>query len=206
MFPVARVSHNVVWTVRILSLACCSSVMHSPPLAKKALLIIDVQPAFLRRGNAVVQHIVSLLRTTAYDVYVEAVFHAEAGSLWDRQTGWVCPRDERTHTVPAILALLPADAMHVEKTTKSAFKGDVDLASFLRDRGIVEVYIVGLDTNDCVLATAYESFDLGFATYVIEDCCASSSSRALHDQGLALLRHVSLTRKHPQRSCVQSSG
>jgi nicotinamidase-related amidase len=164
---------------------------------KRALVIVDVQPAFVRRGGAVVENIATLLRTAVYDVYVAVVFHAERGSLWDVQTGWVCPADERTITVPAILSLLPASTIHVTKTTKSAFKGNIDLARLLRNRGIREVHIVGLDTNDCVLATAYEAFDLGFFTYVIEDCCASSSSDALHRQALALLRHVSLTRKRP---------
>jgi hypothetical protein len=84
---------------------------------KRALLIVDVQPAFLRRGGAVVDRILTLLRSTEYDVYVAAVFHAERGSRWDVQTGWVCPEDERTRTVPAILSLLPASTVYVDKTS-----------------------------------------------------------------------------------------
>lgn len=162
---------------------------------KKALIIVDVQPAFItKRNEYVVENIMSLLRKTPYDLYVESIFHAERGSLWDTQTGWICPKDKNFHTDARILRVLKGKrVVHVEKETKSVFKGSKDLKKFLRDRGIKEVHIVGYDTNDCVLATAYEAFDLGFFTYVIEGCVESSSTKALHKNALTLLRHLSLT-------------
>ena len=61
------------------------------------------------------------------------------------------------------------------------------------------MHIVGLDANDCVLATAYESFDLDFFTYVIEECVQASEGQAMHEKGLAVLSHVNLT----NNSCVE---
>jgi nicotinamidase-related amidase len=81
----------------------------------------------------------------------------------------------------------------VDKETKSVFKGDKNVASILREKNITEVHIVGLDTNDCVLATAYESFDLGFVTYVIEECCQSSLSEELHKYAIEILRGQNMT-------------
>lgn len=69
----------------------------------------------------------------------------------------------------------------------------------LHSAGIEEVHIVGLDANDCVLATAYEAFDLGYFTYVIEECTESSSSEEIRDAGFKLLRHVNLT----NNSCIE---
>lgn len=163
---------------------------------KKALIIVDVQPAFItKRNDYVVGNIMSLLRKTPYDLYVESIFHAERGSLWDTQTGWTCPKDKNFHTDARILKALKEKrpVVHVEKETKSVFKGSKNLIKFLQDRGIKEVQIVGYDTNDCILATAYEAFDLGFFTYVIEGCVESSSAKALHKNALTLLRHLSLT-------------
>lgn len=88
---------------------------------------------------------------------------------------------------------MPSETVHVIKDTKSVFKGNASLSKILKKKQIKEVHIVGLDTNDCVLATAYEAFDLGFFTYVIEECTESSSSEKLHKQGLGLLRHLNLT-------------
>ncbi len=76
-------------------------------------------------------------------------------------------------------------------------QGDVfnNIDNILKYEFIKEVHIIGLDTNDCVLATAYEAFDLGFFTYVIEECTQSSSGNELHLKGIDLLRHVGLTNR-----------
>ncbi|MDO8564205.1 MAG: isochorismatase family cysteine hydrolase [Nanoarchaeota archaeon] len=163
---------------------------------RKALIIVDVQEAFInKRNKKIIKSIQKLLKTRRYDLYIESVFHAEKGSLWNKQTGWICPKDENTHTVREVLDLLPKETIHIEKTTKSVFKGNKNLGAILKKNKIEEVHIVGLDTNDCILATAYESFDFGFFTYVIESCCNSSSSQKLHKEGIDILRHVSLTKK-----------
>lgn len=161
---------------------------------KRALIIVDVQYVFLKRSDKVVKSIVSLLKKVKYDLYVEAVLYAEKGSIWDIQTGWLWPKNKKTHTDNRILSLLPKNAIHIEKTTKSAFKGNKNLKEILKKNNIDEVHIVGLDTNDCVLATAYESFDLGFKTYVIKECCDSSSSKSMHDYGIEVLDHVKIVK------------
>ncbi|MDO8656340.1 MAG: isochorismatase family protein [Nanoarchaeota archaeon] len=162
---------------------------------KKALIIVDVQPAFMNKRNKyILKNIVQLLKTISYDFYANALFHAEKGSLWDKQQKWVSPKDNNFSTVPEIMNLLKGkNHLAIEKTTKSVFKGDKDIFILLKDKGIEEVHLVGFDTNDCILASAYEAFDLGFFTYIIEECCESSSSAALHKQGLALLRKQNMT-------------
>lgn len=168
---------------------------------KKALLVIDVQSGFLNDENyGVVKHIETLIKNVKYDFYVESVFHAEKGSLWDLQTHWTLPKDGNSKTVESIVKLLKGkNVLYVEKETKSAFKGNIDLDKELKKAGIQEAHIVGLDTNDCVLATAYEAFDLGYFAYVIEECTDSSDSPAVKDAALQVLRHVNLT----NNSCVE---
>jgi len=168
---------------------------------KKALVVVDVQPSFLNaRNEYIVKNISKLLSKVKYEAHVVATFHAEKGSVWDVQQKWVCLKGESTGTIEKILKNLKIfDVLRIEKTTKSVFKGSKNIASILRKRDITEVHVVGLDTNDCVLATAYESFDLGFITYAIEECCQSSSSAKLHDKALAILRAQKMT----NNSCVE---
>jgi nicotinamidase-related amidase len=88
--------------------------------------------------------------------------------------------------------------VNIVKQTKSVFKGEtvpkhISVNRILSNHGIEEVHIVGFDTNDCVLATAYEAFDLGYFTFVIEECVQSSSGDDMHNAGLLLLRNVDLT-------------
>jgi len=158
---------------------------------KRALLIIDMQAGFLVPGTEwIIPNVQEVISNGGYSLFVEATFHADRGSLWDRQLGWTFPYEP---TVPAIKDLLPADTIVITKTTKSAFKGDKDLSSLLRAAGIEEVHVVGLDANDCVLATAQEAFDLGFYTYVIEECVASSEGGGYRDHALELLRELMMT-------------
>ncbi len=114
--------------------------------------------------------------------------------MWDVQQQWTCPKGEKTETVGELSQKLSQlKPIMVEKETKSVFKGNKNIAKILKAGGIQEIHVVGLDTNDCVLSTAYESFDLGFVTYVIEECCQSSSSDALHQSALKVLQGQDMT-------------
>ena len=161
---------------------------------KKALIVVDVQKGFLdTRNKYVVANILELLKTTLYDRYVAAIFHAEKGSLWEKQQDWTFPIGEKTNIEPAIaVALEKLHPITVEKETRSVFKGIPNVAELLRTSGIEEVHIVGFETHDCILATAFESFDSGFFTYVIEECCESTDAD-MHAHGLALLRRQNMT-------------
>ncbi len=135
-----------------------------------------------------------------YEFYAQTLFHAEKGSLWDRQHGWTRQRKGGYHTNEKVLALLAGKkCVRCEKSSKSAFKGSENLAALFKSSGIEEVHIVGFDTNVCVLASAFESFDLGFFTYVIEECCEASESSALHKLGVSILRAQNMA----NNSCVE---
>jgi nicotinamidase/pyrazinamidase len=45
------------------------------------------------------------------------------------------------------------------------------LGDFLRERGVTDVYVMGLATDYCVKATALDARQLGFATHLIVDGC-----------------------------------
>ncbi len=158
---------------------------------KKALLIVDVQKDFVGKDKKLVSNIVTLLSTEKYDLYVDITFDAEKGSLWDRQSGWTFPYEP---TVPEVENMLVGKkVLKIIKETKSAFKGDKDLFRILKKEGIEEVHIIGLDTSDCVFATANEAFDLGLYTYVIEECTASSEGKKLYNSAINILRSLYMT-------------
>lgn len=169
---------------------------------KKALIVVDVQPRFVDDKNKyIVENIVKLIKGIGYDIIVETIFHAEKGSLWDKQQHWTSPKGDEFHTVDEIRnATKHLNIIHIEKEKKSVFKGDKDLSALLRGHDIEEVHIVGMETNDCIIASAYESFDLGFFTYIIEECCQSATSDEFHKMGLELLRRQCIT----NNSCIEN--
>jgi nicotinamidase-related amidase len=159
---------------------------------KRALILVDLQSGFVKnQKNNIVENITTLLKQEKYDLFIEATFHAEKGSLWDKQTHWTFPYEP---TIPEISNLLKGKrVIKVKKETRSTFKGNKDIGNLLKNNRIKEIHIVGFDTNDCVFTTAQESFDNGFYTYVIEECTGSSGGHSLHLKAITLLRYLALT-------------
>jgi nicotinamidase/pyrazinamidase len=52
------------------------------------------------------------------------------------------------------------------------------LGDFLRERGVTEVYVLGLATDYCVKATALDARQLGFNTHLILDGCRGVELKA----------------------------
>lgn len=161
---------------------------------KRALIVIDLQPAFIKPHNQhIVQNIVSLIENVPYDAYVEAVFYAEKGSLWDTMQDYTVPKDENMRTVDEVMEVLrPHNPLHVTKDTRSTFRGDQDVVAYLKAHGIEEVHLVGTETHDCVLATAFDAFAANFPVYALEECIESGTP-GRHEGGLTLLRWQNIT-------------
>lgn len=169
---------------------------------KKALILVDVQSGFITDKNEyVLDNIVSLTGSQEYDAYVETLFATGDSTLWASQVGWEQSGDEVIKTDSRVgQAILGKETLTVTKSSRSAFKGDVDLDAYLNERQIEEVHLVGYATHDCVLATAFDAFDRGYYTYVIEECCESHTP-GRHDLGVELLRYQKMT----NNSCLVST-
>ncbi len=85
-----------------------------------------------------------------------------------------------TEGVEVIDELKPEEGdIIVEKRRFSAFfRTDLDLT--LRELGVDTVALAGINTNVCVLATAFDAISSDFYTILLSDCCASGR-RELHD-------------------------
>jgi nicotinamidase-related amidase len=70
-----------------------------------------------------------------------------------------------------------------------------ELASYLRQQPIERVFLVGIDTDMCVLKLAMDFFDMGIEPIVLTDCCASTAGLQAHLAGLAVLsRNIGASR------------
>ncbi|WP_127579382.1 cysteine hydrolase family protein [Paenibacillus koleovorans] len=63
----------------------------------------------------------------------------------------------------------------MDKTRYSAFCG-TELELRLRERGVTELHLIGVCTDICVLHTAVDAYNKGFALVVHEDAVASFNS------------------------------
>ncbi len=161
---------------------------------KKALVIVDVQRDFLNKENEyVVDNIIRLIQNTNYDMYIEAVFYTKPDSIWENQINYQCPKSKNTSSVMKIEeSIKELNFIKIEKQTKSIFKWNFDIIKELKDNKIKELHFVWLETHDCILASVYESFDLGFFSYIIEECCGWANLK-LHKEWIDIMRKVGLT-------------
>ncbi len=72
-----------------------------------------------------------------------------------------------------------------DRTAYSVFKSK-KLISFLRKNKINSVILSGIDTDACVLASAFEAFDLGFKVFINKMLCASSVGLVAHKNALEI--------------------
>jgi nicotinamidase-related amidase len=135
-----------------------------------ALIIIDMQkgmadPAAGTRNNPEAeQNIAALLRTWraagSTVVHVRHISRTVGSLFWPGQSG--VEFQERFAPLP--------DACILEKNVPDAFI-NTGLERWLRVRGISQLVIAGVSTNNSVEASARTAGNLGFATHVVADAC-----------------------------------
>jgi nicotinamidase-related amidase len=61
-------------------------------------------------------------------------------------------------------------------------------AALVAERGWRDIYVCGIATESCVLATALGAFELDLTPWLIEDASASHAGRQVHDAGILVTR------------------
>ncbi len=146
----------------------------------KTLLIVDVQNDFcpggtlaIDEGNKVVPVINQIINK--FDLVLASKdWHPEDTIHFDN---WPvhCVRNTKGAELHPDLKVDKIDQILLKGTGNrndgySAFEAtNICLEKFLREKGINELYITGLATDYCIMATAIEATEKGFNTYVITD-------------------------------------
>ena len=86
-----------------------------------------------------------------------------------------------TEIIPELLD--PRDYVIDNKKRLDCFYG-TDLQKLLQTLGVRNVCLMGINTNTCVLNTAFTAFNLDFRVVVLSDCVASMYGDDLHVLGL----------------------
>jgi nicotinamidase-related amidase len=142
---------------------------------KQALIIVDVQESFRKRpywrGEECpaflknVQSLIDLSRSRG--IPIVQVFHQEltedASDPFSRSSGLVRPMPELS---------LRADAVfhkHVHSAMFAESSDGITLEDWLRQRGVEELLITGIRTEQCCETTTRHASDLGFAVRYVTD-------------------------------------
>lgn len=151
-----------------------------------ALLVIDVQRDFLPGGSLavpdgdqvvpVLNRYLRLFRTADLPIVATRDWHPPNHCSFSAQGGsWPphCVQESPGAEFAGELEL-PAEAMLISKATEtdadaySGFDG-TDLEQRMRDAGVRRMFIGGLATDYCVLATVKDAVTVGFEVFVLGD-------------------------------------
>ena len=150
-----------------------------------ALLIVDVQVGFINDATRHILPKVEALQKRYKHVYATRFINIE-GSPYRNLLDW-----HRFYTdsddVP--LAFEPVGGVvvldkQVYTCVTPAFLAD------LRDKGIEEVAICGIDTDACVSACAVDLFENGIRPVLLSDACASHAGAEYHEAALRILARL----------------
>ncbi len=164
----------------------------------KALVVIDVQKYFLNEETKpIVKKIQEFLKEKAdqYAVIYFTVFKNDPTSpLWQISEWKDCTDSPATDICDEIKEFIN-DKNLFYKNILSAYKVP-EIRRGLKEHRVSEVDLCGFDTDCCVLATAYDLFDVGIKPVVIENLTWSTSQEKLHKPALQMLeRNIGFVKK-----------
>jgi nicotinamidase-related amidase len=153
-------------------LAAADAAKPAPVKMKPALLVIDIQNAYLpmmdekdkKLGMEMINYYIDLFRSNGFPVV--RVYHT------DLQQG---PKPgSEAFEFPKTVTILPDDAKII-KNYPSAFK-KTDLDKVLRGKGCNTLFLCGLSAVGCVLATYHGAMDADYNVFMLKDALISHNA------------------------------
>ena len=158
---------------------------------KKALVVIDFQKGFLTKHTSslpkkmrkfIEQH------RADYNLILFTQYRNRPGSNFVRNLKWRRFMSEKEYGIFDELRDLTSKDNLFPKYTYSSFVTE-EVSSVLKQNGISEVHLAGIDTENCVLTFARDAFDRGYKVVVLKDLCRSHSNPTLHKAALEIIKN-----------------
>lgn len=155
------------------------------PSEGSALLVVDAQRGFLDRAPpALLTNLIALCRQGLFPHVLASQFFNHDGSPFVRLLGWQGLSSLEEQTIPPELRSLVTCTFR-----KSGYSAATsELLAYLDTHRLTRIFLCGIDTDGCVLATAMDLFSCGIEPLIVADCCASSGGTALHESALLILK------------------
>ncbi len=157
---------------------------------KQALLVIDVQNFFINTRTAslpgkICRYIQN--NKEKFDMIIFTHFVNTPTSSVYRLPGWKKSMTPEDTDIARDLQPVLTQGILVSKHVYSALKVP-GVNTLLKNHGIQKLCLCGIDTDCCVLATAYDAFDRGYRISLIKNLCMSSAHESFHAAALSLLK------------------
>lgn len=152
-------------------------------MCKKMLYVIDLQKGML---NSESEKRVTPITQFLKENREKGMFDFVAASAYINHALTPCYRDGWKECMDEGSKSFVFDASNlVDKVFNKYTYSSVNAAvyDYLRSNNIKQVYLCGISTNCCVLATAFELYDAGYEVFLIEDL-SKASTKENHEAGV----------------------
>lgn len=150
------------------------------------LLIVDVQSGFINPfTHHIPQRVARLIQRDEYAPILFTRFINSPDGPYQILLDWhSCEGEPETNIAPELESFVDQSCVF----SKAGLCGmPNELADYLHQQSIARIFVVGIDTDMCVLKIAMDLFDVGIEPIILTDCCASTAGLQAHLAGLAVL-------------------
>ena len=157
-------------------------------MSKNALIVIDVQNYFVNEHTkSIPEKIAQFIGKNKFDFLLFTKFVNREGSNYFKLLNWKkCLGSPDTDIHPALEKFVNESNLF-EKASYSIFKSN-EFANFIKRNQITKLWLCGIDIDACVLASAFDAFDLNYEVEVLTDLSLSHSGERLDNTALEIIK------------------
>ena len=161
-----------------------------PGARRPALVIVDLQARFAASDAAV--HELAGRVGAFVDAHRDRYAFVAATQFRNHPESSYWRLVDHEMTTDEEVALLVPIASRADLVTETAAysKFTDELRERIAAAGVSTVHVCGIDTDQCVLATVFDVFDVGLTPVVLADLCHSTSGTVPQQSGLIALRRA----------------
>lgn len=159
---------------------------------KNILIIVDMQKGFARNDNTrqISDRIKKLLKRDLFDAVIATRFFNDDNSMYEKMFGWKRLKSEDDRSLPKEIG------EYVNYYADKYIYNCVN-ASFLQrlcqlNEGVYpeKVFLVGADTDCCVMTIATSLFEHNIRPIVLTQYVASNGGTESHEAGILVMRRL----------------
>lgn len=140
---------------------------------KKAIIIVDMQQGFMTKENYKTLNlkINNCLKNNKYDNVFLTKFINKKNSLYETKLNWTAMQDFISQNISIDV---PEGAFIFEKYGYGLSQNQLEK---IKNLGVEEIDVCGLETEACVYAIAFQLFDIGIFPNILINYVATSPER-----------------------------
>ncbi len=149
----------------------------------KMLVVIDLEKSFINENTIfVIDKINDLINSGKFDKIIFTKFVNFEDSLYVKVLNYRgCMTNEEKQ-----IMIDTRNNIVLEKSIYTIYSSE--FKSIVDSSNIDEIYLCGIDTECCVLKSAFDLFEKGYKVKVLKDYCASLHGEERHNRALDILR------------------